>query len=60
MNIFGLFGLASFLRSMRPKNSRPYQPQGTTLPWIKQEFNDLSDELDYYINKFNNYKNKSK
>lgn len=57
MNVFGLFGLASFLRSMRPKEKR-YQPKRT--PWVGPQIDELSDDLDYYVNKFMNFKNKSK
>lgn len=58
MNVLGLFGLASFLRSMRQPKKESYQSKMT--PWIGQQIGELSDDLDYYINKFNSFKSKLK
>lgn len=51
MNIFSIFSLMSFLNSMKPEP--PRRPSKVSLT-----INELSDELDYYIDKYRSFRNR--
>lgn len=59
MNIFGLLGLASFFKSMRPKQKHTHE-KFSTPSWVGNGIDELSEELDYFVDKFKSFKSKMK